>query len=279
MLLFLSFFLTFSLSAENKEKANPTSSKCLSDQGEESISEKKNKINENNFSAFYHGHIEYTYFQETDEIKNIHESLFPVSRKNSIQTCRECHEEIEKDYLEGVHGKDYVKRIKDVPVCIDCHGNQEILSPQDLNSPAFATNVSGVCAHCHDDEALARQYGFLTARLKTYFNSFHGTASKFGETRVANCASCHGYHDIRPSSDPKSSINPKNLPKTCGKCHPGAGVNFAKGKIHVVSEKTSNKWAYFIKTFYIILIASFIFIFLIFIATDFFHRLSQKWKT
>ena len=39
-------------------------------------------------------------------------------------------------------------------------------------------------------------------------------------TTVAHCASCHGVHDILPSSDPRSSINPKNLPATCGKCHP-----------------------------------------------------------
>ena len=28
---------------------------------------------------------------------------------------------------------------------------------------------------------------------------------------AANCASCHGVHDIRPSSDPKSMIYKDNL--------------------------------------------------------------------
>ncbi len=49
---------------------------------------------------------------------------------------------------------------------------------------------------------------------------------------MANCASCHGYHNILPSSDPKSTVNAKNLPATCGKCHPGAGTRFALGPIH-----------------------------------------------
>lgn len=212
------------------------------------------------------------------DIKGVLDSLSRVSRRNIIRTCGKCHAGIKRDYLEGVHGKEYVKGIKDAPVCTDCHGEHDITSPQNLSSRVYATKVARVCSRCHDDEALARQYGFLTARLKTYSNSFHGIASKFGETRVANCSSCHGYHDIRPSSDSKSSINAKNLPETCGKCHAGAGKNFSKGKIHVVSEKASNKWAYFVKIFYIILIVCSIFIFFIFIVADLFHRLSHKWK-
>ncbi len=211
-------------------------------------------------------------------IKKVQDPISQVSRKNIIRTCGRCHVGVERDYLEGVHGKDYVKGIKDVPVCTDCHNEHEILSHQDLGSRVYATKVAAVCSRCHDNETLARQYGFLTSRLKTYSNSFHGTASRFGEIRVANCASCHGFHDIRTSSDPKSPINPQNLPKTCGKCHPGAGINFAKGKVHVVSEKTTNRWAYVVKIFYIVMIAGVISVFVIFIAADLFARLRQAWK-
>jgi len=212
------------------------------------------------------------------DIKAVHHPLSRVSRKNIIGTCGTCHVGIERDYLEGVHGKDYAKGSKDVPVCTDCHSEHDITSPQGLTSSVYATKVAEVCSRCHDDEALSRQYGFLTSRLKTYSGSFHGTASKFGEARVANCASCHGFHGIRPSSDPKSSIHPNNLPETCGTCHPGAGKNFARGKIHVISEKTSNKWAYFVKVFYIILISMIVSVFLIFIAADIFHRVIRRRK-
>ena len=92
-----------------------------------------------------------------------------VSRKNIIKTCGPCHVGIERGYLEGVHGKDYVKGIKDVPVCTDCHSEHDIRLPEDLEldglrhegrrrSAPAATTTS----------ALARQYGFLTSRLKTY---------------------------------------------------------------------------------------------------------------
>jgi predicted CXXCH cytochrome family protein len=212
------------------------------------------------------------------DVRHVHDPDSRVSRNNIIRTCGKCHVGIERDYLEGVHGQDYTKGLTDIPVCTDCHSEHEIESPQDLSSRVYATKVAEVCSRCHDDEALSRQYGFITARLKTYTSSFHGTASRFGETRVANCASCHGFHDIRPSSDPKSMIHPDNLPETCGNCHPGAGENFAKGKIHVVSEKATNKWAYFVKTFYIILIIGIVFVFLAFISVDIMHRVILRRK-
>lgn len=212
------------------------------------------------------------------DIRGVHDPDSRVSRKNIIRTCANCHVGIEKDYLEGVHGKDYEEGNLDVPVCTDCHSEHDITSPQDLSSSVYATKVAENCAQCHDDEALSSQYGFLTSRGTTYSKSFHGTASMFGETRVANCASCHGFHGIRPSTDPKSSIHPDNIPKTCGACHPGAGKHFAEGKVHVVSEKASNKWAYFVKSFYIIVIIGIVAVFLIFIAADLFHRLINRGK-
>jgi predicted CXXCH cytochrome family protein len=213
--------------------------------------------------------------------KSVHDPLSLVSRKNIIQTCGTCHVGIQRDYLESVHGKDYVKGNTDVPVCTDCHNEHDITSPQDLSSKVYATKVAEVCSRCHDDMALSRQYGFLTSRLKTYNQSFHGTASKFGETRVANCASCHGFHDIRPSSDPKSLINPSNLPQTCGKCHPGASRRFAEGQIHVIPEEvTAAKYrtSYLVKNIYIIIIAVIISVMLIFIGADFLRRIISKEK-
>jgi predicted CXXCH cytochrome family protein len=211
------------------------------------------------------------------DVRAVSDAASRVARKNIVRTCGRCHVGIQRGYLEGVHGKDFVKGIKDVPVCTDCHNEHSIQSPDDTRSGVYATKVAAVCTRCHDDERLGRQYGFLTSRLKSYSGSFHGTASRFGETRVANCASCHGFHDIRTSADPKSSIHPANLAKTCGQCHAGAGVNFAKGKIHVVSAQAENQTGHVIKIVYIIVIAAMISVFLIFIAADLFHRMRTRW--
>jgi cytochrome b subunit of formate dehydrogenase len=50
---------------------------------------------------------------------------------------------------------------------------------------------------------------------------------------VANCASCHGVHNILPSSDPRSTINRANLDATCGKCHTGVTHKFTLNKVHM----------------------------------------------
>jgi hypothetical protein len=122
---------------------------------------------------------------------------------------------------------------------------------------------------------LAREYGFIPNRMKTYGQSYHGIASKFGEVRVANCASCHGYHDIRDPSDPKSSVYPANLPITCGKCHPGASKHFAEGKIHNIAAATTgirDRTSHIVKAVYIVVISAIIGVFLLFIAADLFRR-------
>jgi hypothetical protein len=109
-------------------------------------------------------------------------------------------------------------------------------------------------------------------------NSFHGIAHKYGEMVVADCASCHGYHDILPSSDPRSSINPKNIPQTCGKCHKGASENFAKGKVHVEATKESSMGVYIVRTFYTWFIGILGILFAIYIVLDVLGRRRRRIK-
>ncbi len=90
-----------------------------------------------------------------------------------------------------------------------------------------------ICSKCHASERLSSKYRLPSDRVKTFMESYHGLASKYGSTRAANCASCHGVHLILPSWDARSTINTNNLMATCGKCHPGASENFVQGKIHV----------------------------------------------
>jgi len=94
--------------------------------------------------------------------------------------------------------------------------------------------IRETCGRCHGDLRLSRKFGLPADRIVSFDASFHGLAGKAGSQSVANCASCHGIHNILPSSDPQSTVNPKNLPQTCGKCHPGAGTRFALGTIHAV---------------------------------------------
>jgi len=184
----------------------------------------------------------------TDPTSSIHRSNVPA-------TCGACHAEILFHYGHSIHGLAAVAGIQDSPVCTDCHGEHRILAVGAEGSPVSASNIPiRVCGPCHSDLRLGEKYGLAADQVPSYEDSYHGLAARGGVQKVANCASCHGVHDILPSSDPHSNIHPDNLAHTCGKCHEGAGTQFAIGPVHVVAEKTSNVVAYWIRAIYIPLI-------------------------
>jgi cytochrome b subunit of formate dehydrogenase len=111
------------------------------------------------------------------------------------------------------------------------------------------------CGQCHANARLVERYGLPRDNVAAFEDSFHGLALRAGQLAVANCASCHGAHDILPSSDPRSHTNQKNLPETCGKCHPGAGERFVIGKVHVVTAASPSRIEYWIRAVYLWLIA------------------------
>jgi len=201
-----------------------------------------------------------------------------INRGNIPKTCGGCHVGVYRDYVKSVHGRDYLKGIADVPVCTDCHGEHEIRSHEDRESKVYTTRVGQTCSRCHDDAELVRRFGLPPDRLRTYRGTYHGVASMGGNTRVANCASCHGVHKILSSSNPESTVHPKNLPDTCGKpeCHESRLENVVKGKVHIIETREDNIWAYIVGRVYKILIFFTVGGFLIFIAVDLYARLRRS---
>jgi cytochrome b subunit of formate dehydrogenase len=179
-----------------------------------------------------------------------------VARKNIASTCGKCHGGIEEQYKYSIHGKALANGVTAAATCTDCHGEHDILSPRNPRSPVAARNVSAqVCSPCHSSVKLTQKYGLASDRFKSFEDSYHGLAGRGGSVEVANCASCHGVHDIKPSSDPSSRINKKNLVRTCGTCHPGANENFTKGSVHVIATARQEDILYYVSTGYLILIA------------------------
>jgi formate dehydrogenase gamma subunit len=159
-------------------------------------------------------------------------SLSRVNKKNIPETCGRCHQNVFIVYRESTHGQANLAGIKEAPVCTDCHGEHTIRSPKDKASSAWVGAVTKTCAGCHASERITAKFNLPTDRLKTYLDSYHGLASQRGDLKVANCASCHGFHDVLPPSDARSSIHKANLSQTCGRCHPGAGKQLATGFVH-----------------------------------------------
>jgi cytochrome b subunit of formate dehydrogenase len=162
------------------------------------------------------------------------DSRSSIFKFNVPATCAKCHEKVEQEFAQSIHGQAIGRGNGMAPVCTDCHGIHSIRAHLDPNSSVAAANLARVtCARCHEGVRLSQEFGLEGRRATTYLASYHGLASKLGSQVVANCASCHGVHNILPSSDPRSTINRTNLVNTCGQCHPGVTEKFALGKVHV----------------------------------------------
>jgi len=190
-----------------------------------------------------------------------HEVLPPGSPNSPLHytrlaaTCGECHPDETAQVKESVHGKGLARGHREAATCTDCHAEHGIEKLSGANPNKIAGQV---CAKCHASERLSTKYRLPADRVKTFYESYHGLASSYGSTRAANCASCHGVHNIFPSTDPRSMIHSNNLVKTCGQCHPGATEKFAMGKIHFDDRRGTDTGSVvnrYVRYFYLALIA------------------------
>ena len=196
------------------------------------------------------------------EILPANQARSPIYKFNVPATCGKCHTDIADTFNASIHGQALAHGNEKSPDCTDCHGIHSIKSHTDPNSPAAAQNLSrDTCARCHEGVRLSQEFGVPGNRVTSYFDSYHGLAAEGGSVVAANCSSCHGVHDILPSSDPRSSINPAHLDATCGKCHQGVTHNFTQTKVHLVDgartrdiDTLAVRWVRFIYTVVILLV-------------------------
>jgi Outer membrane cytochrome MtrC/MtrF-like, domains II/IV/Cytochrome c7 and related cytochrome c len=138
-------------------------------------------------------------------------------RSNVPATCGSCHAGVEARYFAGVHGKALKAGNATAPVCTTCHTVHSIVEVQTVK---WQLRTVATCGNCHK------------ARLRSYRDTFHGQVTALGFVATARCWSCHRNHEILPPSDPRSSIAPRNLPATCGKCHGHVSKSFVTYEPH-----------------------------------------------
>ncbi len=170
---------------------------------------------------------------DSHEIISDNSPTSPVYFSRQAATCGACHDKEAREWAQSVHGRAVAAGSTDAPTCTGCHDDHKIRS---LKSTSTISISEDVCSRCHASERLNTKYNLPADRVTTFFESYHGLAAQYGSTVAANCASCHGFHKILPSSDTNSTINKVNLVATCGKCHPGANMEFSLGKIHVAPD-------------------------------------------
>jgi cytochrome b subunit of formate dehydrogenase len=176
----------------------------------------------------------------------------PINFFNIARTCGRCHNTIQQEFETGIHGQLVALGDVKAPTCTHCHGEHGILMVDDPRSPVSTGRVAtATCAPCHDSATLNDRYDVPSGQRQTRVDSYHGLKSRGGDTSVANCASCHGAHLILPESDPRSSVAPANLIKTCGHCHDGMSPEKAIAlRIHQRGPEVTSGWAHWVKVAY-----------------------------
>jgi cytochrome b subunit of formate dehydrogenase len=114
--------------------------------------------------------------------------------------CATCHEvgpqqtKIAEDVSHSIH---------EALACLDCHSDKDTV-PHAERKDDFLAGRDG-CGSCHGD--VSEEY------------QAHGRAVAGSSPDLPICSSCHGGHDVLPSSVQRSRTNPSHLPDTCGTCH------------------------------------------------------------
>jgi cytochrome b subunit of formate dehydrogenase len=136
--------------------------------------------------------------------------------------CGTCHDDEQADFDASIHGRALNRRAPYAPSCKDCHGVHDILAATDERSVAYKMNVPRLCGKCHREGApVANTYEISEHNiLENYSESIHGEGLfKKGLVVTAACADCHGAHMILPHTDPRATISPRNITRTCMQCH------------------------------------------------------------
>jgi cytochrome b subunit of formate dehydrogenase len=190
-------------------------------------------------------------------------------------TCGMCHDKELAAWKTSIHGKMVAKGMLASPVCTGCHSPHLVVSKSNPESRVNAANIPDTCGRCHGNLQLMARFGLNASQVTSFKESFHGLALKSGLPTVAECASCHGYHTILPSSDPKSSIHPKNIAATCGSCHPGAGSKFQLGRVHEIGFASKPVLVQYTTWFYWLMIPGTIGFMFLHQAGDFLRKLTS----
>jgi hypothetical protein len=160
--------------------------------------------------------------------------------KKGLNRCYICHQgkEWAKDRLSHVSSRleianekngfavGYVKTRRDgwevVELCSSCHNDKKKMEK--------AIEIEGIKNRFKKEKILHA--------VESYKVTMHAKMLYLdrSDTRAADCLDCHtnkngNFHDIFRGNNPKSSINVKNIEKTCGRsseCHPLAEIKHMK---------------------------------------------------
>jgi len=191
-------------------------------------------------------------FSHREVAENLQQSIHGVKPDDPPEIaelkpdCKYCHLNDLYTLPEEVPSEKVLAR------CLNCHkekGIQEtfihISHRYKHKTSRSPLEIVELCASCHADEDFLNAVGFTGPKkeaVETYKETIHYRILQLGGNDTAECINCHAtqsIHDIRPPSDPQSSIHPDNRYKTCQAegCHPGAAANISVVDSHLSRHK------------------------------------------
>ncbi len=173
-----------------------------------------------------------------------------------------------------------------VPTCIDCHGVHNIQNP---NDSFLSQQYPALCAKCHTNETLMKQFGISTNVLNTYVADFHGTTVQMfeknypGSTNEQTCLYRLSWGSrYYETGNPQAGIAfKKNLLVKCQQCHPNATTNtFTDAWLsHYEPSPQVFPLVYFVNLFYKIFIPAVLGGMLVFVLSDVYRRFIARGTT
>jgi nitrate/TMAO reductase-like tetraheme cytochrome c subunit len=202
-----------------------------------------------------------------------------LSVRTAVINCGKCHQEEFQQYQNSVHGKALLNGgDPNVPVCVDCHGVHAMGDP---TMPGFRRQSPYLCASCHADEALMKEYGLSASVMETYVADFHGTTMRMissddapisagAAPGVAMCYDCHGVHEIRSMVDAQNPASGDGLLDICQECHENAPQDFPAAWLgHRKPDSDRFPLVFWIQRIYSIVVGGMIIVFVGHIGLDF----------
>ncbi len=128
---------------------------------------------------------------------------FTSKRQASLayyEQCKRCHYSTFAKTLDSAHQAALARGDVTAPLCMDCHGTHDIVTP---NLPRG--RISRTCAKCHEGVS------------RTYEQSVHGKALLTeNNPDVPVCSDCHRSHDV---AGPHAEQWRAHTPELCASCH------------------------------------------------------------
>lgn len=191
---------------------------------------------------------------------------FPHNERLILPDCGTCHEDAQKEFVEGFFHSLQEKGFTYIPKCQDCHGKHKVsfkgdprkvcgVCHQDILQDFNQSNHWNIpakdrltCTSCHDPHFKHEKKKFtdLTWRLHlirtcnkchqqevtNYMNSKHYQKIKAGELNAPICSDCHSKHKVLSPRNPDSKVSVANLDAVCSRCHIGYEQSIHTPKAH-----------------------------------------------